>query len=94
MRIRWTEPALRQIDEIFAYIATDNQKAAYSVVRYIENSVSLLGQFPEMGRPTDKSDVRVLVIGRYPYLVFYRRGEHEVEILHVRHGARQPEDDK
>jgi addiction module RelE/StbE family toxin len=92
MKIRWTKPALRHVDEIFAYISADNPQVAFSVVQHIDNTVSYLAQFPEMGKPTDKTGVRMLVIGRYPYLVFYRLKKHEIEILYVMHGAREQEE--
>jgi plasmid stabilization system protein ParE len=36
--------------------------------------------------------VRVLPVGRYPYLVFYTLRDDEIVILHIRHGARAPID--
>ena len=38
------------------------------------------------GRP----DVRVILVGRYPFKVFFRVLPDRVRILHVRHTAQQP----
>ena len=43
-----------------------------------------------MGHATDVGHVRVLFIGRYPYKVFYRLSGNQLEVLHIRHTARQP----
>jgi toxin ParE1/3/4 len=46
--------------------------------------------FPEMAQPTDEPGVRRMLIGRYPYLIYYAVENDEIVILHVRHGARRP----
>ena len=39
-----------------------------------------------------RSDVRVMPVVRYPYLIFYTVSGDELRILHIRHGARVPID--
>jgi plasmid stabilization system protein ParE len=45
-----------------------------------------------MGPRTDRPDIRVLPVVRYPYLIFYTiiPANDEVRILRVRHGRRRP----
>ena len=45
-----------------------------------------------MGPRTDRPDIRVLPVVRYPYLIFYTiiPASDEVRILRVRHGRRRP----
>jgi toxin ParE1/3/4 len=92
MRVSYSRRALAQLDEIFAYIAKDNETAAKAVVDRIDALVRLLGKYPTIGRATDKEGVRVIGVRRYPYLVFYKilSDRDEVRILRVRHTARRP----
>jgi plasmid stabilization system protein ParE len=54
-------------------------------------TIDLIAAFPGSGRALEqRRSVRVMPVGRYPYLVFYTIGEDEIVILHVRHGARAP----
>lgn len=89
MRVRWSESALSDIDDIFAYIYEHNRTAATAVVERIKAVAALLQDFPEAGHLTDEAGVRMFPTVRYPYLVFYavNSTDAEVVILHVRHGA-------
>jgi plasmid stabilization system protein ParE len=44
MKVRYSETALREIDEIFAYIHERNRIAAVAVVNRIERLASLIGE--------------------------------------------------
>jgi toxin ParE1/3/4 len=89
MRVRYTETALAEIEEIYSYIATDNPAAAVIVRTQIEHSIGLIGTMPKMGRIKYRQIVRMLPVRRYPqYLIFYAIEANEVVILNVRHGAR------
>lgn len=90
MRVRFTKPALAELDEIFAYLHQRNRLAATQVVTRVREIASQLGRFPEMGHPKYKPGVRMITVRRYPYLVFYTIERDEVLILSVRHGARRP----
>jgi toxin ParE1/3/4 len=85
MRIVWTEPASRDIEDIGDYIAKDNPAAARRVVRAIEAAVRRLARFPHSGRPGYRAGTRELVVPRTPYIVPYRVGPRAVEILAVFH---------
>jgi toxin ParE1/3/4 len=88
MRIVWTEPASRDLEDIGDYIAKDNPAAARRVVRAIEAAVRRLARFPHSGRSGHRAGTRELVVPRTPYIVPYRVGPRAVEILAVFHGAR------
>jgi len=34
--------------------------------------------------------VRVMPLGRYPYILFYTAAGDELIVLHIRHGSRKP----
>jgi toxin ParE1/3/4 len=91
MRVRYTETALAEIEEIFSYIAVDNPAAATAVTAQVKQTVALIRNFPGLGRLKYRQTVRMLPVRRYPrYLVFYTVQNNEVVILNVRHGARRP----
>jgi len=90
MKVRYTETALREVDEIFAYIADYNLVAAAAVVERVDELVEQLSEFPYLAQETDIAGVRKFPLGRFPYVVYYTVQQDEVIILHIRHGARRP----
>lgn len=90
MRVRWTEPAARDLTEICDYIQEKGSPAtARRVALSIFESAAGLAKFPEQGRIGRKPGTRELILSRLPYLGVYRvRGE-TVEILRILHGARK-----
>jgi plasmid stabilization system protein ParE len=89
MQMRYTATALRELDEIFQYIAERSPAAAKAIVERVEQTVALLADFPEMAQRTNERGVLRMPVGSYPFLVFYTIENDEIVILHVRHGARR-----
>ena len=88
MRVRYTETALAEIDDIFAHIARDNPHAAEALTFRFERAIESLSQFPEMAAvDADEPGTRVRPVGNY--LIFYAIENDEVLSLHVRHADRQ-----
>ncbi|MDO8794543.1 MAG: type II toxin-antitoxin system RelE/ParE family toxin [Vicinamibacterales bacterium] len=48
-KVVWTEEARRWLEEIYDYIAEDNEEAAYRTVRAIHERAEILLSFPELG---------------------------------------------
>ena len=89
MRVRWTLPALANLDSIQDYIAERNPAAASRLVNDIlDRTDTLLSDNPEMGRPGRIAGTRELVLPGTSDVVAYRLRE-AVEILAVMHGARE-----
>ncbi len=88
MRVKWTRRALREQDEAFEWIVTENPKAAGEVIDRMRAATRLLADNPGMGRPGRIAGTRDLVITRTPYVVVYRIGPEQVDILAVFHHAR------
>jgi addiction module RelE/StbE family toxin len=88
MRIRYTETAADELADILDYIAERNPAAAKALALRIESSIQALADFPELAQTTDETGVRRLIIGRYPYVMFYTVEPDAIAILHVRHAAR------
>ena len=89
MRVRWTIPALANLDSIQDYIAERNPAAASRLVNdVLDRTDLLLSDNPEIGRPGRVAGTRELVLPGTSYVVAYRLRK-AVEILAVMHGARE-----
>lgn len=91
MRLRYRAQALGDIDEICRYIEQLSPSGARNVLRAIYAGVHLIAERPYASQRTDDPEVRVKVMRRYGYKIFYRIVEDDtVEIMHVRHSSRRP----
>jgi toxin ParE1/3/4 len=91
-KIVWSEGAIADLHQICSHIAEDNSEAALRVGRNIIDHVGVLGSFPFIGPTYPRGSLGPLreIVYR-PYRIFYDVSEdtRRVEILHIRHGARQ-----
>jgi toxin ParE1/3/4 len=87
MKLRYERGALSDLDEIFAYIASDNRTAAARLVARIEDAAAQIAATPFMGEATRNPRYRRFPVGNY--LIVYEVGTDEVVIHYVRHGARR-----
>jgi toxin ParE1/3/4 len=87
--IEWKDTAKADARAILEYIAQDNLAAAYGVYEEIQQQVSMLAEFPELGRSGRVKGTRELVIARTPYIAAYQVKDAAVIILAVLHGAQQ-----
>ncbi len=87
MPIKWTQTALRSVDEIAAYIAKDNPTRATSFVLGLQDAVAKLQAHPGMGRAGRVPGTRELVLHKN-YIAIYRVRGGDVEILRLHHAAR------
>jgi len=86
VQVVWTRPAL---ETIRAYIGQFSPLAAQRMALRLIAAGMSLADFPERGRAIGKGRRELVTVP--PYLMRYRiRGE-TVEILAVRHGAREPD---
>jgi toxin ParE1/3/4 len=86
----WTKPALNDIDNIFNYIAQDDEDAARSVAKKIYDASEELDKHPQVGRKGTVFGTRELVIPMWPYILIYRHQERSaVEILRVLHAKQK-----
>ena len=92
MRLRYTRPALDDLDQILTWISERSPRGANSVHRRIKTVLELLCEFPGIGTPTSEPDLRRITTHPYPYLIFYEARPDEIVIHAVRHAARDPED--
>ena len=90
MKLRYTLPALADLESILEYIAARSPQGAQRVQARIKAILDLLLAHPRMGARTDDPTIRRVTTTPYPYLVFYETTETEIIIHAVRHGARDP----
>ena len=93
--LAWTEKASTDLREIFDYISEQNATAAAEVVDAIVDRVELLKTVPRMGRvyiTRAGQEIRTLVSGKYRIFYSVAAEQNRVEILTVRHSARQEPD--
>jgi len=90
VRLRYTAPALSDLESILDYIATTSPQGAERVQRRIRNLIELLLKHPRIGVPTDDPAIRRLTTPPYSFLVFYEIADDEIIIHAIRHGARDP----
>ncbi|HEX3043703.1 MAG TPA: type II toxin-antitoxin system RelE/ParE family toxin [Bacillota bacterium] len=91
--IKYTPIAIDDMDEIFSYISQDNITAAEKMLDKINDRITKLAEFPNLGSVLSdeeytiiKGGYRFIVI--HPYLVFYRIIENTVVIHRILHGRR------
>ncbi len=88
-QIKWSEPALEDLNEIADYIALDKPSAAKKLVQEVFKSVKRLKDFPESGKvPVELEDSRYREIIVGPCRVFYRVEGNIVFVLYVMRSER------
>lgn len=90
MKLRYTLPALADLNTILDYISAHSPQGAKHVQDRIQAIVNLLMLHPHIGSRTDDPTMRHMTIAPYPYLIFYEPTETEIIIHAVRHAARDP----
>lgn len=92
MKVRWESPAIDDLRGIWEYIAQDSPSRATAMVSRLRLVALGLEEFSRLGRTGDRAGARELVVARTPYIIVYRIGGDEIEIVRVLHGAqRRPE---
>lgn len=93
MNLRYSPRAIGDLAEIADYLTVRSPQGALSVEDGIRKTIDVIAAFPRAGRAlAQRPHVRVMPLGRYPYLLFYTVREDAIVILHIRHARRQPVD--
>lgn len=87
MRLRYTLPALADLEQILDYVAVRSPRGAARIQARIQATINLLLDYPLIGTPTQEPSVRRLTTTPYPYLIFYEVAGDELVIHAVRHAA-------
>jgi plasmid stabilization system protein ParE len=87
--IRWSEEALRDVDDIAGYIARGSRQYASAFASRLFRAAEGVQLFPEAGAMVpeyERDDLREIFVGKYRLI--YRVTADEVTMLAVIHGAR------
>ena len=90
MRLRYTRPALADLDAILDYITRHSPQGAKRVHARVKIVIDLLLSHPRIGVQTEDPTIRRITTSPYPYLIFYEVAGDEIIIHAVRHGAHDP----
>jgi plasmid stabilization system protein ParE len=90
VKLRYTLPALADLNSILDYVAAHSPQGARHVQGRINGIIGLLLTHPDIGIRTDDPTIRRLSTPPYPYLVFYEVTGDEIIIHAIRHAARDP----
>lgn len=89
MKVKWSLPAVDDLESIYEYIGRDSELYATSFVEKIFYSVEKLKDFPEIGRiipETNDPNMRELIFQNYR--IMYRIFQDTIQIIAVIRGSR------
>lgn len=91
MKVRYRTRAIGDLEEIYRYLEPRSPSGADNVLRSIHAAITSVASHPYSAERTSEPDIRVKVLGRYRYKIFYSVTDPEtIEIIHIRHTARRP----
>lgn len=90
MKVNLRPRALADLHNIALYLEPKSPTGASNVLRAIRAAILEIASFPDAAVRTSDPDIRVKILGRYRYKIFYSLSDKGVEIIHVRHTARRP----
>jgi toxin ParE1/3/4 len=91
VKVRYTVPALADLDAILDYIAAHSPQGTKRVQARVQSIIDLLLLYPFVGARTDDPTMRRLPLSP---LVFYEATETEIVVHAVRHAARDSSDNR
>lgn len=91
MKLRYRARAVADLNDIFRFLDERSPPGARNVMRVLAEAIDSIPGSPFAAPPTSDPEIRVKILTRYRYKIFYSiAADGFVEILHVRHAARRP----
>ena len=90
MRVRYRALALADLEAVFQFLNERSPRGARNVLRAIHDAIAEIAAHPMAAPQTSDPGIRVKILGRYRYKIFYSVADDTVDIIHIRHGARRP----
>ncbi|HLO44773.1 MAG TPA: type II toxin-antitoxin system RelE/ParE family toxin [Leadbetterella sp.] len=89
-QIVWSDSAVNQFNEILEFWEEHNKSDSYSLKLYsrITTAIEKISRFPEIGKPSNVSFVRIKISGKY--LIIYENLEIEIRILAIWDSRQNP----
>ena len=92
MKLEYSKRAVADIDSITEYfIGIGESGVGRDVEAAIRHAAERIARIPHFGSPVRGiSNVRMTIVRRYRYKIFYRVAGTVVRVLHIRHTSRSP----
>lgn len=91
-RVRWSGPALRELETSLDFIAQDNPDAAERLASAVYRAVTRLERFPASGRMVPElEDPEIREVIHPPFRVIYQQGPEWVDVLAVIRSEQDPD---
>lgn len=89
VEIKWTDNALKELDNIANFISKDSPKYAQILIKQIYEMISHLEQFPKFGRKVPEyNNPNLREILYKNYRIIYLIKQKHIEIISIIHGSR------
>lgn len=72
--IEFSSGAVRDLKDIFDWIAKDSPAAAFRIVGRLRQNIEILADFPQLGKVGRIENTFELSVSGLPYIVVYRLG--------------------
>jgi addiction module RelE/StbE family toxin len=89
MKLAWAAPALRDLQDIYEYVAQDSVTAADALNSRIYEAAELICRFPYAGRIGRVENSRELSITRTPFVMVYEIQGERIIVLAILRGVRK-----
>jgi toxin ParE1/3/4 len=87
-RYKISQLAEQDLEDIWVYLAQNNQVAADKQIANILNRLPMLAQFPDIGQVRDDLVEKLRSFPVKPYIVFYIKLDDGIEIVRILHHSR------
>ncbi|MEA5574097.1 type II toxin-antitoxin system RelE/ParE family toxin [Calothrix sp. UHCC 0171] len=87
-RYKISQLAEQDLEDIWVYLAENNQIAADKQIGNILNRLPMLAQFPDMGQIRDDLGKQIRSFPVKPYIVFYTKVDDGIEVIRILHQSK------
>jgi plasmid stabilization system protein ParE len=90
-KIVLSSEAIKELQESIDWYESRSEGLGLRFIAFIDKAFTLMLQNPE-GYPVKREPYRVLVLGKFPYLIIYEliSEQHAIFVLHIFHTKRDP----
>ncbi len=90
MKVVLTAAALADLDEALDFTRRHFPQSVGPFQRRILATIERISRWPRSAREVEeRPGVRVVPLNRFPYRVFYRVTDQQIEVLHIHHASRR-----
>ncbi len=90
MKLRFTPDAVRDLEDLKAWLVPRSRSGHRKVVGAIQASLRHIQAYPQSGRVTEHPRIREAVEVRYGFIIPYTTREDAIWVLRVYHARRHP----